>query len=245
MGARVRLRDLRGRAGVGAPRADRAEPLRKRDRPGRTGDAARRGVVVVLVRGRRDREVALPEGRVGRDRARVPVRLDEPRLGARPRDLDPHGLAVHARRVRRRDRADRIDVGPAAPVRVAATRGGGPRARARSRHGPPAPLGGLGAALAQAARVRGGVVRRRAQLPRRLADALAGDRNRLRARRVRSARPEPLVLEALPRVGPEAASHARERHRRPGHRGAHVRVLGRERAARRRALVGGASRSPA
>src|SRR5213079_2826625 len=40
----------------------------------------------------------------------VPVRLDEPRLRARDRDLDLPRLAVHARRAGRRPAADRADV---------------------------------------------------------------------------------------------------------------------------------------
>ena len=44
-----------------------------------------------------------------RDGARLPVRLDEPGLGAGPGALGADRLAVHARRVPRRDRDDRAD----------------------------------------------------------------------------------------------------------------------------------------
>ena len=73
------------------------------------GDRPRRGVVLVLLRRGRDREVALPEGRVGHLRAGLPVRLDEPRLGARARPVGADRLAVHPRPVRRRARDDRAD----------------------------------------------------------------------------------------------------------------------------------------
>ena len=44
-------------------------------------------------------------------RARLPVRLDEPRVGARARAVGAARLAVHARRVPRRHRDDRADGG--------------------------------------------------------------------------------------------------------------------------------------
>ena len=60
----------------------------------------------------------------------LPVRVDEPRLRARHRDVDLPRLAVHARGVRRRHRPDRADVARRAPVRL---RGGSRRRRARTR----------------------------------------------------------------------------------------------------------------
>ena len=62
--------------------------------------------------------------------AGLPVRLDEPRLGAGARALGAHRLAVHARRVPRRHRDDRPHVAAAAGLRLAPRRGGRARARA-------------------------------------------------------------------------------------------------------------------
>ena len=73
------------------------------------------------------------------ERARVPVRLDQPRVGARARAVGADRLAVHGRRVPRRDRDDRPDDGAAAAVRQPAARGAGPRARAAGGQRPPAP----------------------------------------------------------------------------------------------------------
>ena len=54
-----------------------------RARPGGDGDRPRRGFVLVLLRGDRDRQEPVPEGRIGGLSAGLPVRLDEPRVGAR------------------------------------------------------------------------------------------------------------------------------------------------------------------
>ena len=102
---------------------------RLRPAPGGARHRPRRRVVVVQLRGDRDRQEPVSEGRQRRVGARLPVRLDEPRVRARDRDLGPDRLAVHARRVRRRPRADRADDGAAAPVRVKAPGGAGARAR--------------------------------------------------------------------------------------------------------------------
>ena len=70
-------------------------------------------------------------------------------------------------------------------------------ARAR-RPGPPAPLGELGASLAPAPHLRRSVVRRRPQLPRRLADAVARDRRRLPAGRLHRPGAQRRVQRAVP-----------------------------------------------
>src|SRR4029079_220602 len=96
---------------------------------GGTCDRPRRGLVLVLLRGDRDRQVAVYEGRVVGVAAGVPVRLDDPRDRARDRDLDLDRMAVHARRVRRRPAADRGDDLVAPAVRFTAPRAWGTRAR--------------------------------------------------------------------------------------------------------------------
>jgi len=48
-------------------------------------------------RERVERALAVREGRLGRHRARLPIRLHEPRLGAGARAVDPDRVAVHAR----------------------------------------------------------------------------------------------------------------------------------------------------
>ena len=73
------------------------------------------------------------------------------------------------------------------------------RARAAGRRRPPAPLGRDRGWAARPADLRAGVVGRRAQLPRRLADALQGDRHRLPARRLHRAARRRLLQRALPR----------------------------------------------
>ena len=107
-------------------------------RAGAAGDRPRGRVVVVLLRRDRDRALAVREGRVGGDRARLPVRLHQPRLGAGARALDPARVAVHARRVRRRLHPDRADDGAAALLRLTAARGARtapcPRGRAGHHH---------------------------------------------------------------------------------------------------------------
>src|SRR6266571_1732122 len=82
-------------------------------------------VTWVLVRLRRDsdREVDVRQRRELRLGDVVPVRLDEPRLRARDRDLGLHRLAIHAGRARRRSDPDRADVARTAAVRDAAPGG--------------------------------------------------------------------------------------------------------------------------
>ena len=70
---------------------------------------SRRGLLLVLLRRCRDRPLAVREGCLLRHGARVSVRLHQPRLGARSRAVGTDRLAVHARRVPRRDRDDRAD----------------------------------------------------------------------------------------------------------------------------------------
>ena len=131
VGARARLRDLRDRAGVGAARADRAgaERLGRRGRSrwatglGAASSSCSYAAIAIA-------KSLFQKGASAASRARVPVRLDEPRVGARPRAVGADRLAVHARRVRRRDRDDRADDGAAAAVRQPPARGAGPRARA-------------------------------------------------------------------------------------------------------------------
>ncbi len=229
MGARARLRDQRDRPGLGAARADRERAGRRRDRPRGPRNGARRCVLVVLLRGDRDRQEPVPEGRFGDLGPELPVRLDEPRLGARARALGADRLAVRAGRVRGRHRDDRPDGRHAAAVRLAPGRGGRPRARARSRHGPPAPHSRRAADLAPAAHQRRRVVGRRPQLPRRLADALQGDHDRLPARRVRGAARRRLLQRPLPAGLLSARAGALGGVHRPGHRRAELRLLRRQR----------------
>ena len=105
---------------------------------------------------------------------RVPVLLDQPRNRARGRDLDPDGVAVHARRVRRRPAADR---GDDARCRGCSCRGASsarhastlrPRRRATNTC-PPASRWGCGSASRPSPRGRTSP-----QLPRRLVDGLEG-----------------------------------------------------------------------
>ena len=106
-----------------------------------TRDRSRRRVVVVLVRGDRDRQVDVREGREPRLGDDVPVRVDEPRLRARARPLALPRLAVHARRVRRRLRPDRADVARAPAGGLPTARGAGESARRARRHRPRPSLG--------------------------------------------------------------------------------------------------------
>ncbi len=237
MGARARVRDLRDRAGVGAARAGRGAHERLGRALGRVGDGPRRGVLLVLLRRDRDREVAVPEGSERGVGARVPVRVDEPRVGARAGAVGADRLAVHRRRVRRRSRDDRADDRAAAPVRQPPARAAGARARPGGRQRPSAPRGGRAAVLARAAHLGAGVVGCGAQLPRRLADALQGDRARVPARRVHRPVRQRVLRAPVPPPRAGAAADDRERDRRPDHRRAQLRLLGRERPARRRAVV--------
>ena len=102
-------------------------------RPVALATGARRGLVLVLLRGDRDRQVAVHEGRVGGVALAFQFASTNLVLGARARPVGPDRLAVHARRVRRRHRADRADDAAAAAVRLAAARGPGARARAAGR----------------------------------------------------------------------------------------------------------------
>src|SRR5215211_8259614 len=133
VGARARLLHIRGGPVLGTARAHPVRAERRRREAGRARDRARRRVVVLLLRRGGDRQVAVPEGRFGRVGARLPVRLDQPGLGARPGSVDPDRLAVHAGRVPGRRRDDLADVGAPAGVRPAPRRGGGARARPRGR----------------------------------------------------------------------------------------------------------------
>src|SRR5436190_20725997 len=117
VGARARLRDLRDHPGLGPAGAGRAEPRRGRPWSGGQGDRSGRRLLVVLLRRNSHRQVALPEGRLGRIRARLPVRLDEPSDRAGGGALAPDRLAVHSRRVRRRARAGSADDDALARVR--------------------------------------------------------------------------------------------------------------------------------
>ena len=95
-----------------------------------------------------------------------------------PRAVGPDRLAVHARRVRRRHRDDRADGGCCCGCSSRA-RLEERRARARRRRPTPATSTTRPARelpLARAPDLGAGLVGRRAQLPRRLADALEGDR---------------------------------------------------------------------
>src|SRR5262249_34399578 len=83
---------------------------RARARRGGAGNRPRGGFVVLQLRGDRNREVDVREGSELRLGDGLPVRLDEPRVRARDRDLDLHRLAVHACRARGRPDPDRADV---------------------------------------------------------------------------------------------------------------------------------------
>ncbi len=140
-------------------------------------DRPRCGVVLVLLRGDRDRQVDVRQGREPRLGDDLSVRVDEPGLRARARPLALPRLALHARRIRRRNRPDRADVARARAPRFTGQRGADPSARAGSRHRPHASGGGeRGAAAAAESPLGSGVVGCRAQLPRRLGDVLEGDR---------------------------------------------------------------------
>ena len=83
-----------------------------------------------------------------------------------------------------------------------------------------------------------GVVGRRPQLPRRLADAVEGDPHRLPAGRLHRAAGRRLLQRPLPRRRARPArADALGRAHRPGHRRPELRLLGRQRPARRRAVV--------
>jgi ArsR family transcriptional regulator, lead/cadmium/zinc/bismuth-responsive transcriptional repressor len=75
---------LRGRAGVGAARADRGQAGRGRAAAIGVGNRAGRCLLLMLVRGHRDRKEPVSEGGVGVVCDRVSVRLDQPGVGAPP-----------------------------------------------------------------------------------------------------------------------------------------------------------------
>jgi hypothetical protein len=70
------------RSGLGPAGADRTVVERQRRATGRAGDGPGRRVIVVLVCGDRDCKDAVSEGRFGGIGDGVPVRLDQPGLGA-------------------------------------------------------------------------------------------------------------------------------------------------------------------
>jgi len=131
VGARARLPALGDRAGLGAAARDGAAARRTRAALAGPRDRLRRGLVVVQLRGGGDRQVDVPEGREPAGGDGLPVRLDQPRLRDRHRDLDLHRLAVHAGRVRRRTDPDLPDVARIAAARLTAHGGARPGARAR------------------------------------------------------------------------------------------------------------------
>ena len=238
MGARARLRALGvvqawvPRERLAARRSAAAVRVRLRSRP------ARRGVVVVLVRGDRDREVAVREGREPRVRDGVPVRFDEPRLRARDRAVALHRLAVHARRVRRRRRPDHRDVDRAPPARHARARGGDARDRARRPtpgHVHPTAVVGASAAAASSSRM---------QAWSDVAHNFRGDWQMLWKEIGAGfliagyvvAAPDATSSTALFVTTPRAGADRGERRRRADRRRPRVRLLDRERAARRGAL---------
>ena len=169
---------------------------------------------------------------------RLPVRVDEPRVGARARPVGADRLAVRAGRVRRRPRDDRADGAPSSPLRLAAGSRSGPRGTRRRPTPATSTTRSASSSAAQADHERIGLVGRRPQLPRRLADAVEGDHPRLRVRRVRRPPRQRLLQRALPDRRPRAGGRRRERDCRPAHRRPQLRLLGRQRAAGGRALVG-------
>ena len=189
------------------------------------------GVLVVLVCGDRDRKVAVSEGRQRGQRAGVSVRLDEPRVGAGPRSVGADRLAVHGRRIRRRNRDDRADDGAAAPVRQPPAGGAGPRARAGGRQRTPAPRRRLGAELAPAADIAG----RRGRMWR----TTSGATGRCCGRRSRSASCSPGSSRSSATGSSNRCSSTTPRSRsrrsrtscRPRDRRAQLRLLGRQRSA--------------
>jgi threonine/homoserine/homoserine lactone efflux protein len=114
---------LSGIAGLGAAHADGTGARRARAALALAGDGIRRGVVVVQLRGGRDREVGLSEGREPRRGDGLPVRVDEPRLRDRDRDLGLPRVAVHGCGVRRRADPHRAGVDRGRAARLAAEGG--------------------------------------------------------------------------------------------------------------------------
>ena len=249
MGARARLRDL-GRSCRRGCRASASRRALAGDglRPGRPGDRPRRRVVVVLLRGDRDRQEPVPEGRLGRVGARLPVRLDEPRLGARARAVGPDRLAVHARRVRRRARDDRPDVGcccGCSSRRRVEERG------ARARAATPTPATSTTRPARELPLARAADARRSAWSD--VAHNFRGDWQMLWKEIALGF----LLAGFIALLGddffnglflddaPAAVQTIVGRVHRPGDRGAELRLLGRQRPAGRRAVVGRHLASPA
>ena len=110
--------------------------------------------------------------------------------------------------------------GAAALLRLAAAGGAGARARPGGRGRPPAPGMAGDEHPSWRARLDLGrvLVGRRPQLPRRLADAVEGDRDRLPARRLHRPARQRLLQLPLHHRRAAAPAHARERDRRPDHR---------------------------
>jgi hypothetical protein len=238
VGARLRIHDLRDRAGVGPARAHRGRAVGRRREAHHDGNGAGGGIELVLLRGDCDRQEPVRQGRLGIVIAGVRVRVDEPRVGARTGAVGADRLAVHDRRVPGRHRDDRPDGAAAARVRLPRARGTSARARPGGGHRPPAPHGRRAHELARAAHVDVGLVRRRAQLPRRLADALQGDRDRIPPRRVRRPTGQWVLQRAVSQPRPRDRPVTLGGADRPGDRGAELRLLGRQRPGQ------AASRSP-
>ena len=139
--------------------------------------------------------------------ARVPVRLDQPRVGARPGAVGADRLAVHARRVPRRDRDDRADDACCCGCSSAARSRSRPAStRIEADTGHQHHMRRRAAVLARAADLGAGVVGRRAQLPRRLADAVEGDHDRVPARRVHRPARQRLLRRPVPHERAGAAA---------------------------------------
>src|SRR6476646_214848 len=185
VGTGARLRHLRDRPGLDPPPSDRGGALGHRPGAGRQGHGPRGRVLFLLLRRDRDRAIAVREGRLGRHLPRLPVRLDESRVGARPCPLGADRMAVHARRVRRRDHPHRADGGEPEAVRLAPAGGGGAAPCAGGRRRARAPVRRRrGTALASAADVGERVDQRRLELPHGLGNAVEGDHHRVPARRL-------------------------------------------------------------
>src|SRR5689334_24676037 len=73
VGTRPRLPDLRDRAGLGPAAADRVVAVGGGGSLGWLGHGPGRRFLLLLLRRHRDRQVALPEGRLRRLRSAVPV----------------------------------------------------------------------------------------------------------------------------------------------------------------------------
>src|SRR2546421_7086308 len=92
LGPRPRLPAVGDRPGVDPAVANGTGARRSRRPRTPSLDRSRRGVVLVQLRGNRDREVPVPERRELCLGDGVPVRVDEPRVRDRDRDVDLPGL---------------------------------------------------------------------------------------------------------------------------------------------------------